>query len=75
MPFSLISLVLGASFALVWIFIGAMVVHDCQFALRRDRESDTSSDFQVPTLRENSTGGPHKRLGKRNRRPSAARSA
>jgi hypothetical protein len=75
MPFSLISSVLGACFALVWIFIGAMVIHDSQFALRRDRESDTSSDFRVPTARENRSSGPHVRLGKNVRRASAARSA
>jgi hypothetical protein len=75
MPFSLISSVLGICFALVWIFIGAMVVQDSQFALRRDRESDTSSDFRLPITRESSRPGPHMRLDKRRRRASAARSA
>jgi hypothetical protein len=75
MPFSLISSVLGACFALVWIFIGAMVVHDSQFALRRDRESDTSSEFRLPATRENPQSGPHVRFTKNARRASAARSA
>lgn len=75
MPFSFISSVLGACFALVWIFIGAMVVHDSQFALRRDRESDTLSEFRLPAARQNPTSGPHVRLGKNARRTTAARSA
>jgi hypothetical protein len=75
MPFSLISLALGASFALIWLFIGAMVVRDSQFALRRDRESDTLSEFRLPTTRVNPRSGPHIRLGKDSRRASAARSA
>jgi hypothetical protein len=75
MPFSLISSALGASFALIWLFIGAMVVRDSQFALRRDRESDTSSEFRLPTARQNPRSGPHIRLGKNARRPTAARSA
>jgi hypothetical protein len=75
MPFSLISSALGASFALIWLFIGAMVVRDSQFALRRDRESDTSSEFRLPVRRDTAQSGPHVRLGKNNRRASAARSA
>ena len=51
MPFSLISTVLGGCFALVWIFIGAMLVRDSQFALRRDRESDTFSHTNLPATR------------------------
>ena len=38
MPFSLIPTVLGVSFALVWLFIGGMILRDGQFAVRRDRE-------------------------------------
>jgi len=38
MPFSLIPTVLGVSFALVWLFIGAMILRDGQFAVRRERE-------------------------------------
>jgi hypothetical protein len=75
MPFSLISSALGAGFALVWLFIGAMVVRDSQFALRRDRESDTLSDFRLPTVRQNPSSGPHVRLGKSGRRARTARSA
>ena len=47
MPFSMISALLGSCFALVWIFIGAMIVQDGQIALRRDRESDTRPDHYV----------------------------
>jgi hypothetical protein len=75
MPFSLISSVLGAGFALVWLFIGAMVIHDSQFAIRRDRESDTLSNFRLPTTREHATSGPHARVGKNGRRARTARSA
>jgi hypothetical protein len=38
MPFSLIPTVLGVSFALVWLFIGGMILRDGQFAVRRERE-------------------------------------
>jgi hypothetical protein len=75
MPFSLISTVLGACFALVWVFIGAMIVRDSQFALRRDRESDTFSQFKLPASREPQGPKPHARFGKNGRRANAARSA
>src|SRR5262245_61581766 len=58
MPFSFIPTVLGACFALVWIFIGAMIVRDGQFAARRDRETDESG--ALTTRRQESTlTGPH----------------
>lgn len=40
MPLSLIQLVLGASFVLIWIFIGAMIFRDGRFAIRDERESE-----------------------------------
>ena len=58
MPFSLISTVLGGCFAIVWIFIGAM-----QFALRRDRESDTLSHSNLPANRGRQSGKPHVLFG------------
>ena len=75
MPFSMISALLGSCFALVWIFIGAMIVQDSQIALRRDRESDTLSDFRLPTVPKRSPPGPHIRLDnaarqKKKRRPA-----
>jgi hypothetical protein len=63
MPFSLISTVLGGCFALVWIFIGAMIVRDSQFALRRDRESDTLSHSNLPANRGHQRPKPHLRFG------------
>jgi hypothetical protein len=63
MPFSLISTVLGGCFALVWIFIGAMIVRDSQFALRRDRESDTLSHSNLPVHCGRQSGKPHVRFG------------
>jgi uncharacterized membrane protein YciS (DUF1049 family) len=41
MPLTLIQTVLGLGFALIWIFIGAMILRDSQFAVRDDRESRT----------------------------------
>jgi hypothetical protein len=39
MPLALIQTVLGISFALVWVFIGTMILRDGQFAIRRERDS------------------------------------
>jgi hypothetical protein len=41
MPFPLLPVALGICFAIVWMFIGAMLLRDSQFAVRRDRESRT----------------------------------
>jgi len=73
MPFSLISTVLGGCFALVWIFIGAMIIRDSQFALRRDRESDTLSHSNLTASRGPQPGKPHIRFGQHGRPSGAAR--
>jgi hypothetical protein len=39
MPFPLLPTVLGISFALIWAFIGAMILRDSQMAARRERDS------------------------------------
>jgi hypothetical protein len=75
MPFSLISTVLGGCFALVWVFIGAMIVRDSQFALRRDRESDTFSHSNLPASRGQQHAKPHVRFGQNGRQSSAGRQA
>jgi uncharacterized membrane protein YciS (DUF1049 family) len=38
MPLTLIQTVLGLGFALIWVFIGAMILRDGQFAIRNERE-------------------------------------
>jgi hypothetical protein len=38
MPFSLISTVLGVCFALVWLYVGVMMVRLGQMAARQDKE-------------------------------------
>lgn len=40
MPFPVLPTALGLCFALVWAFIGAMIMRDSQLAARRDRDSD-----------------------------------
>jgi hypothetical protein len=67
MPFSLISIVLGGCFALVWVFIGAMIVRDSQYALRRDRESDTFSHTNLPANRGPRIAKPHVPFGQKAR--------
>jgi hypothetical protein len=42
MPFSLIPTVLGVGFALVWVFIGGIILRDGQFAVRRARETEST---------------------------------
>jgi hypothetical protein len=42
MPLSLIQVVLGMSFALVWVFIGTMILRDGQFAVRGEHEADST---------------------------------
>jgi hypothetical protein len=75
MPFSLISTVLGGCFALVWIFIGAMLVRDSQFALRRDRESDTFSHTNLPATRGQRLPKPHAHFGQNARQTGNTRQA
>ena len=41
MPFPLLPTVLGISFALVWMFIGAIILRDSQMAARRERDADS----------------------------------
>jgi hypothetical protein len=75
MPFSLISTVLGGCFALVWVFIGAMIVRDSQFALRRDRESDTFGHTHLPATRGHRLPKPHAQFGQNARQTGSTRQA
>lgn len=59
MPFTFIQIVLGVSFALIWVFIGAMILRDGKFALRDERESQT---FQAHP-RHTSPPRPHTKFG------------
>lgn len=40
MSLSLIQIILGSSFVLIWLFIGAMVFRDGRFAIRDEAESE-----------------------------------
>lgn len=40
MPFTLIQVILGGSFALIWLFIAAMIFRDGRFAIRDEQESE-----------------------------------
>ncbi len=41
MSLSLIQIVLGACFVLIWVFIAVMIFRDGRFAIRDERESET----------------------------------
>ena len=70
MPFSLIPTVLGACFALIWMFIAAIVVRDGQFAVRRERESG-GGNWRPPQKEPPQSGRIATRRA-RNRRPASA---
>ena len=38
MPFPFLTAIFGIVFALIWAFIGGMIVHDCHLATHRDHE-------------------------------------
>ena len=40
MSLTIVQIVLGASFVLIWVFIGAMIFRDGRFAVRDERESE-----------------------------------
>jgi hypothetical protein len=64
MSLSLIQIVLGASFVLIWIFIGAMIFRDGRFAIRDERESEifrAHPGHATPS-------GPHAKFGRRESR-------
>lgn len=64
MPFPLISTALGVCFALVWAFIGGMLLRDGYVAARRDRDTETPIlPFLSPRdgVPPKPSGGPHTR--------------
>jgi hypothetical protein len=61
MPLTLIQTVLGVAFALIWIFIGAMILRDGQFAVRREREESSANMAAMP--RRLSPPRPHGQFG------------
>lgn len=64
MSLSLIQLVLGASFVLIWVFIGAMIFRDGRFALRDEQESEVFRAHPGhPT-----PSGPHAKFARRQAR-------
>jgi hypothetical protein len=70
MPLTLIQLILGSSFVLIWLFIASMVFRDGRFAVRDEEESTlVRSDSGHPT-----PAGPHAnfRRSKRSRRQNSA---
>ncbi len=64
MPLSFIQLVLGASFVLIWVFIGAMIFRDGRFAIRDERESEI---FRAHPG-HSTPSGPHAKLARRQAR-------
>lgn len=73
MPLTLIQLILGCSFVLIWLFIGSMIFRDGRFAIRDEEESAlVRSDPGHQT-----TAAPHAnfakdRRSKRDRRQNSA---
>ena len=64
MPLSLIQIVLGACFVLIWVFIGAMIFRDGRFAIRDERESEIFRAHPGHT----SPSAPHAKFGRRESR-------
>ncbi len=74
MPLSIVQIVLGISFVLIWVFIGTMVLRDGTFAIRDEGESrDLNSGGQrtSPPRPHANFSGPDRRTPNR-RRTSAA---
>jgi hypothetical protein len=73
MSLTLIQIVLGASFALIWVFIGAMILRDGKLAIRDEKESETYRAHPGHAA----PSGPHANFGRqesrsRNRRGTSA---
>lgn len=64
MPVSLIQIVLGACFVLIWVFIAVMIFRDGRFAIRDEHESET---FRAHS-RHTSPPRPHANFGERGQR-------
>lgn len=69
MPLSLIQIVLGACFVLIWLFIATMILRDGRFAIRDERESET---FRAHP--GHSSPPPHAKFGGRESRDRQRRS-
>jgi hypothetical protein len=68
MPLTLIQIILGCSFVLIWLFIASMIFRDGRFAIRDEEESTlVRSDSGHPT-----TARPHANFEK-NRRDKQTR--
>lgn len=64
MSLSLIQLVLGSSFVLIWVFIGAMTFRDGRFAIHDQQESEIFRAHGGHTT----LSGPHAKLARRRSR-------
>jgi len=64
MPLSLIQIVLGAGFVVIWVFIAGMIIRDGHFAIRDKRESEI---FRAHP-RHPSVPRPHVKFGGRDER-------
>jgi len=74
MPLSLIQIVLGASFVLIWVFIAVMILRDGRFAIRDERDSEIFRAHPGHTSppRPHAKFGGRGEPGRRPRRTSAA---
>jgi hypothetical protein len=73
MPLTIVQIVLGASFVLIWVFIGAMIFRDRKFAIRDEQETAAFSAHSQHAMPPR----PHADFGQKDvarspRRPSAA---
>ena len=66
MSLSLIQIVLGACFVLIWVFIGAMIFRDGRFAIRDESESAV---FRAHS-RHAMPPRPHANFGRKDSRPA-----
>ena len=74
MPLSLIQIVLGGCFVLIWVFIATMIFRDGRFAIRDEHESEifrAHPGHELPP-RPHATFGEQDECGRNRRRTSAA---
>ena len=74
MPLSLIQIVLGACFVLIWVFIAAMIFRDGRFAIRDERDSEVfrAHPGHTTAARPHAEFDGQKSRGRGRRRTSAA---
>jgi hypothetical protein len=72
MPLTVVQMVLGASFALIWVFIGVMIFRDRKLALRDEEESARHASHSRHTMPPRPHANFNQKPAARPHQPSAA---